>query len=175
MKKIKREQLLTVGYIMKTHGLLGAFNVKIVTDFPELRFVEGNTFYLLNKETRNYDPFTLETVKIHTKRLLLTFTELTSIEEAEKYVKSELLIAKEESKLPESFIYLSDLATYTVYLEDTTFVGEITEILETASYYTLRVKRENKHDLLIPFIDEFIIETNTEQKKIIFRPIEGML
>ncbi|HZJ89156.1 MAG TPA: ribosome maturation factor RimM [Bacilli bacterium] len=175
MQKINLTDLLIAGYVWKTHSLNGALNVMAITDFPELRFVKGHKFYLVNKTTQNIEKVTLLSVKPHGKRLLLNFKEITSIDHAENYVKNHLYVAKDDVKLPEDYIYLTDLVKYTVYLEDGTYIGQVTEVIEVASYYSIRVKRENKSDLLIPFIDEFIIETNDAEQKIVFRPIEGML
>jgi 16S rRNA processing protein RimM len=62
-----------------------------------------------------------------------------------------------------------------VVLEDETLVGEVIEILEYAAYHTLRVKREDGSNILIPYIEEFIVSTDLASKTIVFRPIEGML
>lgn len=169
------ENYLQVGYILKTHSLRGALALIPTTDFSDERFKRGTNLVLLSKNTNTLTNVTVQSARAHKNTLIVAFKELTTIEESEQFVKSYAYILKKNAVLPDDYVYLSELTTYNVHLEDDTLVGKVSEILEYASYYTLRVKREDKPDVLIPYTEPFIIETNKNARKIIFRPIAGML
>ncbi len=164
---------LIVGYVIATHGLRGLVKVKPATSFIDERFSIGEKLYIEDNET--FKVLTIENASMYKGIITLTLAEILSIDEAETIVKKALLVKRANAKLDEGFYYLDDLLAMDVVLEDDTHIGKVTEILEYASYYTLRVKRENASDLLIPYIDEFIISTSLDGKKIVFRPLEGML
>lgn len=169
------ENYLQVGYILKTHSLHGALALIPTTDFSEERFKRGTKLALLDKTTNTLANVTVQNARPHKNTLIVTFKELTTIEQSEVFVKSFAYIHKNNAVLPDEYVYLSELTTYSVYLEDDTLIGKVSEVLEYASYYTLRVKRENQADVLIPYTEPFIIETKKTERKIIFRPIAGML
>ena len=48
-------------------------------------------------------------------------------------------------------------------------------MFDSGSHLILRIKRENKKDLLYPFVDKFIEKVDVENKKIYLNPITGMI
>lgn len=170
-----KNEYLNVGYIIATHGLRGGLKVKTATSFIEDRFQVGAKLYVQRKDSALIEKLTIESVAMHKGLLTIMFKELLDINEAEPYLKSTLMIKKDSAKLAEGYFYLDDLLGMKVVLEDQTYIGEVTEILEYASYHTLRVMRENDRVLFIPYIEEFIVSTSLADKTIVFRPIEGML
>jgi 16S rRNA processing protein RimM len=105
----------------------------------------------------------------------VSFKEINTIEEAETFLRYDIVINKNENKLPDGFYYEHDLIGLEVYTIEGDFVGVISEMLEYAPYKTFRVKRENKRDVLIPYVDTFVIKTDIENKRIIINPMEGLL
>lgn len=170
-----KNEYLNIGYIIATHGLRGSVKVKPATSFIDERFEIGAKLYVQKKDSDEIVELTIENASMYKGILTLTFAEILDINEAEAFLKSTLLIKKNETLLEEGYFYLDDLLHMHVKLEDETLIGEVVEILEYASYVTLRVRRKNAKDLLIPYIDEFIISTDLASKTIVFRPIEGML
>ena len=74
-----------------------------------------------------------------------------SLEEIERYKNKEIFInSKDLPKLKENEFYWKDLIGKEVELENGTFVGVVTEIIETGSDDVLVVEKENKKEL-IPF------------------------
>lgn len=166
---------ITVGYVIATHGLRGGLKIKPATSFIDDRFKVNKKIFAVHPKTTIETTLTIQTIHENKGMLVITFKEISTIEEAELFLKSSLYIYKDTAKLKKGFVYLDDLLSMEVVLDDNTLVGVVTEILEYASYHTLRVKREGASDLLIPYISEFIVSTDLAGKKIVFRPIEGML
>ena len=48
-------------------------------------------------------------------------------------------------------------------------------MINSTSHVTLRIKRDNKKDLLYPFVDRFIKSIDVKEKRIDVNPIEGMI
>ncbi len=174
MKNNFKTEYIKIGSLIGTRGLKGEFKVYPTTDFLEDRFYIGANVFLYNETINNLKKVTISSVN-QMKTLLVTFKEINTIEEAETFIRYDVLINKDENKLPEGFYYEHDLIDLEVFTNEGHFVGIITEILEYAPYKTFRVKRENKKDVLIPYIDTFVIKTDLENKRIIINPIEGLL
>ncbi|OQA77730.1 MAG: Ribosome maturation factor RimM [Tenericutes bacterium ADurb.Bin239] len=166
---------LKIGYIVETHALKGALKIKPTTTFVEDRFEVGNKVIVKNPATSKTETLTIESVRIQKGLLIISFKEINDINIAENYVKGLLFLKKSDVTLEAGYFFLDDLLGMKVVLEDKTPVGKVTEILEYAAYHTLRVKRKDGNDVLIPYIEEFIISTDLASKTIVFRPIEGML
>ena len=62
----------------------------------------------------------------------------------------------------------------TVYKEDGTLVGEVTKIETYGAQELLRVKANGKSHL-IPFVDRFLKEVNTKEKKIVIVEMVGLI
>ena len=166
---------ITVGYIIATHGLRGGLKIKPATSFIDERFKVGKKLIVLNPLTNEEETLTLKTINEQKGILTVTVKEIDDINIAENYLQRPILINKETNKLKKGYFYFDDLIKMSVTLEDGTLVGKVSEVLEYASYYSLRVKREDKSDLIIPYVEAFIIDTDADSNTIIFRPIEGML
>ncbi len=166
---------LIVGYIVSTHGLQGGLKIKPATSFVDERFKVKKKVIVKHPFKNSYETLTIKKIIPQKSLLIINFKEITTIEQAEEYLKCSLLIYKNEVTLKEGYFFYDDLIGMQVVLEDNTFIGIVTEILEYASYNTLRIKRENTRDILVPYVEEFIISTDLTSKTIVFRPIEGML
>lgn len=166
---------LIIGYIVSTHGLRGGLKIKPATSFVDDRFKVRRKLAVKSPKTNEFETLTISKITTQKDLLVINFKEINVIEKAEEYLKLPLYIKRENVVLEEGYFFLDDLLGMKVVLEDNILVGEVSEILEYASYHTLRIKRENAKDLLIPYIEEFIVSTDLSSKTIVFRPIEGML
>lgn len=170
-----KNEYLKIGFITGTHGLRGGCKVIPTTDFIEDRFFVGAKVSVYNAHTKDRDTLTISSISSYKNVLTIVFEELASIDTVEMYLKQAILIPREKDTLPADHFYLDDLIGLNIILEDGTNVGVVSGILEYASYHTLRVKREGAPDLLIPYIDEFIVSTDLKTKQIVFKPLTGML
>jgi 16S rRNA processing protein RimM len=75
---------------------------------------------------------------------------------------------------PGSFFY-EDLMGMSIEDEQGLSLGKVIAIDRIANRINLRMGRQDKSDVLIPFIDVFIKKVNTEKKIITVSLIEGML
>jgi 16S rRNA processing protein RimM len=174
MKNNFKTEYIKIGSLIGTRGLKGEFKAYPTTDFLDERFYIGAKVFLLNETNNDIKKVTISSVN-QMRTLLVSFKEINTIEEAETFLRYDIVINKNENKLPDGFYYEHDLIGLEVYTIEGDFVGVISEMLEYAPYKTFRVKRENKRDVLIPYVDTFVIKTDIENKRIIINPMEGLL
>ncbi len=167
---------LKLGTIIKTRGLKGEVKVFSTTHFAEDRYQKGNVVYLVNEKQTVEIPVHVSKYSFSQGFDYVTFEEMPDINLVEKYLKYDIVIKKEESQeLGEDMYYFDDLKMCLVYDQNGNEVGIVTEVEEFTSRETLRIKRKDKPDLLLPFItDVFITNVDIEHKRIDVKLLEGM-
>lgn len=167
-------EYIKLGTIIGSFSLDGTLKIMSTTDFAKERYKKGNTIYLFNKD-KEYVPLTVVSFRMNGKLDFVKVEEITTKEEAESYKGCDLLFDKDEAKLPKGFYHFIDLEGCSVYLEDKTLIGTVKKVEEYPAQNTLRVKTSEGKEVLIPFVDAFIIKVDINKKEIIVRIIEGML
>ena len=181
------EQYFRIGVITTTHALAGEVKVYPTTEDPR-RFEELDTCYLLDRGS--YRPLTIRSCRYFKNLVILGFEEVGSIEEAqllkqkELYVdrehaiplKCDLLVTRENAiPLEEGEYYLADVLGSTVTDEEGNVLGTLSDYMETAAQLIYKIKTEKGKEFLVPAVDEFIREVNVEEKRMVIRPIPGMI
>ncbi len=158
------------GHIMTTHGLKGDLKIKNLSDFD--RFKKDNKLYILHND--NYIPVVVnKATPFKDGCYLVSFKDLLDINLVEKYHSDDIYISdleREEDEL-EGDYYYSDLVNKRVINQNNEERGIVLEIKELPQCDYLVVDYNNKN-VLIPFIDEFIVDVDDE--KIIINEIEGL-
>ena len=103
------------------------------------------------------------------------FEEITSIEQAESYLKWDIDINKDEAPIPEDHYRIADLLGCEVFDQEGKKLGQVKDVFSYSPTWTLRVKREEQKDLFVPFVDQFVKTVDTANKRIVIEPIEGLL
>jgi 16S rRNA processing protein RimM len=163
---------INIGQIVRPFGLKGEVKVKLFTDFPEERFSIGMPLYL------SADKGDIEVVvasfRMHQRFALVSFEGKPKIEDIEGYRNYSVSIDEERIVHQEDDVYYFDLIDCVVVNEKKEQLGTVTEVIDSPAHAILRVKREGK-DLLIPYVDAFILDDDVENKIITVRLIEGMI
>ena len=164
--------LLEVGKIVNTLGLRGEVKVVPWTDYPEV-FEDIETVYI--KKKSDYERLDIAGIKYQKNNLIIRFAQLKDINEAEKY-KNRVLYAERASlgELPEGVYYIADLIGLDVVKEDGEKVGVISDVFNTGSNDIYEVKREGQKNLLLPVIDDVVLNIDVENKKVTVRMMEGL-
>ena len=167
-------EFLTVGKIVNTHALKGELKVVSSSDFTEERFARGNTLYIAyeNQELE----VEIATHRVHKGANLITFKNMNSINDVEKYKGCELLVSMEDlTDLEENEFYYFEIIGCRVQTTEGDVVGEVTEIMQTGANDVWTIKRDGKKDALIPYIEQVVKSINVEEKLIVIEPLEGLL
>lgn len=166
---------LTVGRIVRTIGLQGAVKVIPTSDFRAERFKEGNSLTLSFPKTDRLQKITVKSHQMLNDVDILTFKDISTIEEAEGLIGGELEVEKDPTILKEGQYFHADLLKMTAVLKDGRTIGPVIKIEEYGPYITLRIKQENGKDVLIPFVKAFIHAVDQRKNQIIIDAPEGLL
>lgn len=160
--------LLEVGKIVNTHGLRGEVKVAPWTDTPDV-FEDLEYVYCGDEK------LTVRNVKYQKNNLIVRFAEIASIEEAEQY-KNKVLTAERNmlGELPEGTYYIADLIGLDVVDDTGRHIGIIADVFNTGSNDIYEVKREGAKPLLLPVIDEVVLNISLENKTVTVHIMEGL-
>ena len=167
-------EYLTVGTIVRTVGLKGEVKIYPSTHFRDSRFSKGSHVLLLNENKEIVEDLLIVKHSKNGECDNVIFDGYDSIEKAEKLLKKDLYVVKDQSFLKKGEFFFSDLEKMGVYFDNGTFIGKVKKVEEYNKYATLRVEHSPK-DVLIPYVDAFIVSTSLEEKKIVVKYIEGLL
>lgn len=160
--------MLKIGKIVNTHALKGELKIKSFTDFFQQRFKEGITQYIYFEN--EYIPVIVRKARQHKNLIYVFYENLNHINDVEKYKNCDLFVKREEiHELEEDAYYFHELVGCSVF-NDENNLGEVVEVLDYPAQQILVV---GKNKMMIPFVEAFVKEVDTKNKKITVQLIEG--
>lgn len=162
---------VAVGKLRRPHGVHGEIIMDVYTDFPErLR----PRMQLYAGESRQ--PLTLTHRRWHQDSLLVTFEGYSTPEGVGELRNLVLYLPSEElPSLPEGEYYHHQLIGLDVVDEAGDLLGRVSEILETGANDVLVVLPETGREILLPFIDEVLLDINLPERRIRVHLLPGIL
>ncbi len=158
---------------MGTRGVRGELRVMPYNPDSFL-FSERTTVYIRigPQET----PFTIRKAKPGPKGFFLELDGVNDRETAKNLYGSELLFPREGfPELDEGEVYLVDLIGFSVLDADHgENYGKVEDVLDNGAQDCLIVKK-GKRELLIPVVDEIVLEIDDQEGAVIVRLPEGLL
>ena len=164
--------LFRVGVIANTHGIRGEVKVYPTTDdlnrFDRLKEVILDT----GRERINLQ---VQGVRYFKNMAILKFKGIDNINDVEKYKGKDLLVTRENAvPLEENEYYIADLIDMEVYNEDGSRIGILNDVMQTGANDVYVIALENGKELLLPNIDQCILDVNTEENKMTVHVLEGL-
>jgi 16S rRNA processing protein RimM len=167
---------LTVGRVVKAHGVTGELVVDVRTDDPDLRFAPGSVLRAKGSDRRERT-YTVETVRPHGSRLLLRLEGVADRNGADALRGSVFLI--DSADLPpideDDTYYDHQLEGLRVRTTAGLEIGTVTEVLHTAAGELLAVKRDDDPELLVPFVSAIVTSVSLEDGIVDIDPPDGLL
>ncbi len=172
------ESLLLVGQVWRAHGVKGEVKVVPETDdpsrFEDLRLVFVGTTPASAVARR------VETVRLQpTKRGLLAIVKFEGVDSREEVdaLRRSHVFAREGDlpALEGDEYYIHDLIGLEVLTVAGEIVGTVEDVIAGPAQEVLVVARRDKKAVMIPVVDEFVDEIDLEERRIVIRPIEGLL
>jgi 16S rRNA processing protein RimM len=180
---------LTVGRVVKAHGVNGEVVVEVRTDDPAERFAVGST---LRAKPPARGPLrdgpvrtcVVESARDHGGRLLVRLAGVASRDAADALRGSVFVIDSDElPPIDEPDTYydhqLEGLGVRTTSGDD---VGVVAEVLHTAAGELLAVRRPSKDgldggeaQLLLPFVSAIVTSVSLDDRVVEIDPPEGLL
>jgi 16S rRNA processing protein RimM len=173
MKTYQGQRLFRVGKLVNTQGLKGELRLVPMTDFPD-RFQAGLDF-VVESITGEQTAVKLEQARPHKNFLIASFQGYKSINEVEQWKGGELFVTEENlARLEDGEYYFHQLIGMEVLTEDNEPVGVLKDILQTGANDVYVIQRPDKKDLLLPAIDDCIINVDVENNRMIVHILLGL-
>ncbi len=168
---------VVVGRIGKPHGIRGEVTIEVRTDEPERRFVPGERLLAQPPRGRElpHSALTVERIRWHQGRLLVTFAELgdrSAAETARGVLLRVEVPADERPEDPEEF-YDHQLVGLTAYDVDGTHLGELAGVLHGAQDL-LRIRTADG-EALVPFVAALVPEVDLERGRVVIADRPGLV
>jgi 16S rRNA processing protein RimM len=167
---------LTVGRVVKAHGVTGELVVEIRTDDPESRFAPGTILHAKSSDHGEHN-YVVEDVRPHGSRLLLRLAGVADRDAADA-LRGILFVIDSEDLPPidEPDTYydhqLEGLMVRTTAGRD---IGTVAEVLHTAAGELLAVNRAEDGELLVPFVSAIVTSVSLDSGIVEIDPPEGLL
>ena len=167
------EELFRVGVISNTHGIRGEVKVYPTTDnvrrFDDLKEVILDT----GKEQLNLH---VTSVKYFKNMVILKFKEFDNINDIIPYKGMDLLVTRENAiPLEEGEYYIADIIGSKVITDEDKILGTLTDVLQTGAYDVYVVKTKDGKEVLLPSIEECILDRDIENKIVKVHILKGLL
>jgi len=168
------ETYTMVGKLGKPHGISGAFRfllqreLKSKAKFPKHFMVQVKGSFL---------PWFIQSVEwIGFNEGFILFEEITSPERAKQFSGAELFMAAKDVQiyLKKQSQDIDYLIGYSISDKAMGEIGIIEEMIENPGQILLSVKHQGR-EVMIPFVEDFVVDINTRKKQILVDLPEGLL
>ncbi len=162
-------EYIRIGTIVNTFGIKGELKVKSLTDFPDQRFAKGLTVYL--DYQGSYLPVVSAGYRPYKEFVLFRIQDNEDINLVEKYKGCDVYFDRAQIRDLEDGYYFFQLKDCDVYADDT-YYGKV--ISGEEGYQTILRISTDHGEVLMPYVDAFVLNVDVNRKRIDVRIIEGM-
>jgi 16S rRNA processing protein RimM len=167
------EDFITIARVTKTQGRVGEVAAALLTDFPE-RFATRKRLFAMSEENKQRRELQVENHWFHKGQVVLKFTGVDSISQAEELIGCELQVPiSERAELEDGSVYLSELKGCTVY-DQGSAIGTVDDVQFGSGEAPLLVVKGQK-EYLVPFAGEFIERIAIAEKRLEMKLPLGLL
>jgi 16S rRNA processing protein RimM len=170
----RSDELFTVGKIVNTHGLKGEVKVYPYTSAKE-DFEEFD--YLLVKSGKDsYERIEVEWNRYVKDMVLAKFEGYDHINDIMRLKDKEVFFPRSEyDDIEDGEYYVVDLIGLEVVDEARGRIGVLKDILQNRSQDLYVVKCDDGREVMIPAVDEFILDIDMDKKRMSVKLIEGLI
>ncbi len=169
------EEIISVGKILNFHGIqgvakIGYSNADVIKNLKKV--------YLLKNAAGERVPFSVTSVNFHKNFALIKFKEINSIDELLPYKGLFVFIEKNQAKdaLDEDEFLVEDLIGLNAFDNNDDLIGVIFDVKTSNGNDILCIKPvDEDREILIPFAKEIVPIVDIKKKKVVIKPIEGLL
>jgi len=171
---MKKEDCFYLGLIVRKHSYKGEVVIKLDTDEPELYANLDSVFIELNNKLL---PFFIENSLLQKgNQLRVDFEDIQNEEDADQLLKKPIYLPLTMlPKLEGNKFYYHEVIGFNMIDENFGIVGKIKSINDATAQVLFILENSEKKEILIPMIDEFLIEVNRDKKEILVKTPEGLI
>ncbi len=162
------DELIAVGVVGGPWGVRGHVKVASLTDLPE-RFSPGSQLLLDDR------PIHVQSSRSYKGGLVIKLREIDSRQAAEVLRGKLLQVPKDRAEpLPKGRYYHFQILDMQVWTKEEHFLGTVKEILTTGSNDVYVVRGDSK-EVLIPALEDVVLEVDTEKGRMTVDLPEGLM
>ena len=164
--------MIVAGKVLGSHHLKG--EVKVISDLQNIEMLVGNKV-ILELEDKQQKLLTVKKiVPLVANKWIFTFEEIKNKQDTIEIRNANIKVRRDIVGIGEDEYLVSDMLGFKVYdVKDDEYLGEITEIMDTAAHDIYVIESED-FETMIPDVDVFIKNIDFENKKMLVDTIEGM-
>jgi 16S rRNA processing protein RimM len=167
-------RLVTVGRVVRPHGLKGELRIESYADSPFL-FDELPVLYLQHEGGRPLRCH-VQSWRTYKKGLLLFLKEITGLDQAEPWKGASILAKYSDLEMGSSEeIFYQDLIGRTVRLENGHLLGRIARIQNHAGQEVWSIEDDQGREILFPAAEQFILRLEKRGSEVVVDPPQGLL
>jgi len=165
--------MIAVGRITKSVGIKGEVRVAMLTDSPD-RFTSLKTIWCGAEETAAVR-YSIVSMRIERSAVVLKFKEIDSRTSADELRGRYLFVDEKQKVAPaQGSYFIHDIIGMRVVTEGGEEIGNVRDVMELPANDVWVVTSGTK-EFLIPAIKEVIRSVDVEGRRVVIRPLEGML
>lgn len=164
----KEMEKIKVGKIVNAVGLKGEVKVYNYSDSSEIYEITPEMYV-------GSELLQIENVRLQKNMVILKLEGINDRNAAEAAKGRDIFITEDDlPELEDGEYYVRDLIGMTVE-EDGNVLGKVTDVLQNTAQDVFEVERKNGKQLLIPRVDEFVLDIDLDTRKIKVKLPEGLL
>lgn len=160
---------VTVGEVLTTFGHRGEVKVRPETDSPE-HFQKLEQVRLVGGEADGR-MLRIEKARLHKRAVIIKFAGIDDMSAAETLRGAEIRVRESQlMPLERDQYYIHDIIGLDVITTDGRRLGKIKEVIRSPAndvYVTDRA--------MIPAVKEFVVSIDLQEKRMVVRPVEGLV
>ena len=164
------KDLISIGKILNFHGIMGEAKVG---------FSDAQRLKNLKKVMVKNIELTVEKLRFHKNFAIIKFREISDINELLNFKGENIYLEKKEvqNTLEEEEYLIDDLVGLNVFDDKDDLIGTVEYIATNSGNDILCVKPQDEKygNILIPFVKELVPIVDIKNKKVIIKPIKGLL
>jgi len=169
---MENKDFISIGKITNFFGIKGEAKIGYSN---ENQIKSAKKVFLLDDISKK--ELTIQNIRFHKNFAIVKFKEIDNINDLIEFKGQRIFVSKNTAldKLEENEFLIQDLIGCTVFNEQNEKIGEIVNVSTNSSQDLLNIKNLIGQVSLVPFVEEFFPVVDVKNKKIIIKPIEGLL
>lgn len=168
------QSLIKVGTVTKTHGLNGA--VKMIPEGENQEAYLDLKKLFIGKTEQTSDLFAVENASIMQNHVLFELGSVNTIEAAKKLLNQSVFVTQKIYDSLDIQILDIDLKGFKILdVNKKELIGEVIDLEMTKAHPILTVLTGNQKEILIPFVDKWILDIKKRSKTIEMNLPDGLL
>ncbi|MHB0998249.1 MAG: ribosome maturation factor RimM [Armatimonadota bacterium] len=165
----ENEQSILIGEIISTFGRKGEVKIYPHTDYPERLAAKGDV--CVKKSDTDSRVLKITKSSIHKGVVIAKFAGIDDMNAAEDLRGAKIYVSESElTKLRKDEFYIHDIIGLQVVTTEGRDLGTVKEVLRSPAndVYVTDIA-------MIPAVKEFVVSIDLEEKKIVVKPVEGLV